>query len=251
LNDEFNRLRIPYHNKLTAKGSKIYLLDKTAEGGIPHHKFCIIDNETLITGSYNWSNNAKNNDENILIMVATEDDDYNVINEYSIQFQDLLYKYGVENEDEGWEEAIRYVNTAKEKQEDASFYYDLAVSYLKEEKLDDAIKSIDLGIEKLPYPDKNYYFIKHLILKKQNKFVDSTDYIYKYLSSIAVNDFGEIEGFKKAYNSFITSVKVNGIETYKVIADINQKTKSKLGEFAVRNLSPHFFNYEELDTRPF
>ena len=33
-----------------------------------HHKFCIIDNDTLITGSYNWTRSAaERNQENILI----------------------------------------------------------------------------------------------------------------------------------------------------------------------------------------
>lgn len=33
-----------------------------------HNKFCIIDNKTLINGSYNWSENAKHNIENVLII---------------------------------------------------------------------------------------------------------------------------------------------------------------------------------------
>lgn len=33
-----------------------------------HHKFCIIDNEIVITGSYNWTKNANTNNENIVIV---------------------------------------------------------------------------------------------------------------------------------------------------------------------------------------
>lgn len=34
--------------------------------GIMHRKFCVIDNQTVIDGSYNWTNNAETkNDENI------------------------------------------------------------------------------------------------------------------------------------------------------------------------------------------
>ncbi len=37
-------------------------------GGIMHDKFCVIDNQTVITGSYNWTNNAEfKNDENVTI----------------------------------------------------------------------------------------------------------------------------------------------------------------------------------------
>ena len=41
--------------------------------GIMHNKFAIIDNETLITGSYNWTHSAeKLNDENLLIIKEDE-----------------------------------------------------------------------------------------------------------------------------------------------------------------------------------
>ncbi|PKV76266.1 phospholipase D-like domain-containing protein [Pontibacter ramchanderi] len=33
-----------------------------------HHKFCIIDNKTIINGSYNWTYFAQSNDENILVI---------------------------------------------------------------------------------------------------------------------------------------------------------------------------------------
>ena len=35
-------------------------------GGIMHDKLCIIDNQVVLTGSYNWSDNAENrNVENV------------------------------------------------------------------------------------------------------------------------------------------------------------------------------------------
>lgn len=37
-------------------------------GGLMHDKFCVIDNQVVITGSYNWSDNAEfKNDENITV----------------------------------------------------------------------------------------------------------------------------------------------------------------------------------------
>ncbi len=37
-------------------------------GGLMHDKFCVIDNQIVITGSYNWTNNAEfRNDENVTI----------------------------------------------------------------------------------------------------------------------------------------------------------------------------------------
>lgn len=51
-----------------------------------HNKFCIIDDNTLITGSYNWTKNAKRNSENIIIM---KDDNTGNIENYSYVFESL------------------------------------------------------------------------------------------------------------------------------------------------------------------
>lgn len=50
-----------------------------------HNKFCIIDFNTLITGSFNWTYNAQNHFENILIIR----NDYEVIKGYLHEFFDL------------------------------------------------------------------------------------------------------------------------------------------------------------------
>lgn len=42
---------------------------KGSRGGIMHDKFCIIDNQVVINGSYNWTINAETkNDENVSVM---------------------------------------------------------------------------------------------------------------------------------------------------------------------------------------
>lgn len=54
-------------------------------GGTMHDKFCVLDNQHVITGSYNWSNNAEfRNDENITI----EHDSANATR-YSLEFRRL------------------------------------------------------------------------------------------------------------------------------------------------------------------
>lgn len=39
-----------------------------AYGSLMHHKFCVIDGKILINGSLNWTRNARNNRENVVIM---------------------------------------------------------------------------------------------------------------------------------------------------------------------------------------
>ncbi len=51
-----------------------------------HHKFCVIDNKVVVTGSYNWTASAgKRNNENLLVIHDAE-----VAQEYSAEY-DLLW----------------------------------------------------------------------------------------------------------------------------------------------------------------
>lgn len=59
---------------------------ETGQAGFLHHKFCVVDYSTVITGSYNWSANAGRNLENILIA----HDDQATAAAYLAEFQKLL-----------------------------------------------------------------------------------------------------------------------------------------------------------------
>lgn len=68
------------------------LIDNDAEvrvsrfPNLMHHKFCIIDDTLLITGSYNWTRSAEiNNHENIIIS-----NERNLINLFNAQFLELI-----------------------------------------------------------------------------------------------------------------------------------------------------------------
>lgn len=54
-------------------------------GGLMHNKFCVIDNQVVISGSYNWSLNAEiKNDENIILAYNPD-----IASEYSVEFKRL------------------------------------------------------------------------------------------------------------------------------------------------------------------
>lgn len=55
-----------------------------------HNKFCIIDHHTVMTGSYNWTNQAQQNDENIVIIANKPPFAAGYIN----QFYHLWRKHG-------------------------------------------------------------------------------------------------------------------------------------------------------------
>jgi len=55
-----------------------------------HHKFCVIDRATVITGSYNWSHKARSNDENITVVTDSTD----FAGKYLDTFDSLLVRTG-------------------------------------------------------------------------------------------------------------------------------------------------------------
>lgn len=60
-------------------------LVRGSRGGIMHNKFAVVDNQFVITGSYNWSTNAETrNDENVTILRDTKR-----ATEYSLEFKRL------------------------------------------------------------------------------------------------------------------------------------------------------------------
>lgn len=70
-------------NELIEKGGSVYLSEFPS---MMHHKFCIIDDEILINGSYNWTYYAENiNEENILIIKGKT-----IINSFVAEFDRLL-----------------------------------------------------------------------------------------------------------------------------------------------------------------
>jgi phosphatidylserine/phosphatidylglycerophosphate/cardiolipin synthase-like enzyme len=52
---------------LRKAGGKVWLVGKGQENALMHNKFCVIDSQIVITGSYNWSRQAQRNYENITI----------------------------------------------------------------------------------------------------------------------------------------------------------------------------------------
>jgi hypothetical protein len=53
-------------------GGRVYMIDGDTTSVTMHNKFCVIDGKTTITGSYNWSNRAQSNHENITITKDSE-----------------------------------------------------------------------------------------------------------------------------------------------------------------------------------
>lgn len=71
INKAPNGLNFP---RLCNLGGKVKFLPSGSDGApMMHHKFCVLDKSTVITGSYNWSKKAQSNDENITVVTNAPD----------------------------------------------------------------------------------------------------------------------------------------------------------------------------------
>jgi hypothetical protein len=131
-------------------GGKLYI----ASPKFLHHKFCIIDSNVIINGSYNWTYNAQSSDENILVItVAAENqEDSKLLKTFEVKHKFFCDKASVAINELG------ELNRFKEKGWDAA----TALAQLDEEEIklrqeleDDVRKSFDealrIGISISPY----------------------------------------------------------------------------------------------------
>ena len=73
-------------NELIENGLELHLVEYP---DLIHHKFCIIDQKTVITGSYNWTFLSENiNRENVIVI-----QDYDVVSSFTKEFKILCDKY--------------------------------------------------------------------------------------------------------------------------------------------------------------
>jgi len=91
LDDHINRESSIAWEKLTALGGHLYWIPEgTTRAGSLHHKFCLIDNDTVINGSFNWTYRASSADENIIIIQGDTD----FAEQFQRAFMHLLDKHG-------------------------------------------------------------------------------------------------------------------------------------------------------------
>lgn len=100
---------------------KIYLSKK-----LMHNKFCIIDNDVVINGSYNWTYSAHSNSENITVTYSNLEFTKNFIEEFNKLSKkcNLINSYFKLNEHE--ENFLIYYNENKEKYEVPYFFKNIS-----------------------------------------------------------------------------------------------------------------------------
>ena len=90
MNDEINNNCGIDFNLLATKGGKVWKIGSgEANDTLMHNKFCVIDSDTVINGSYNWTKKAKQNHESITVI--TEDTE--LAEQFISEFHSLKEKY--------------------------------------------------------------------------------------------------------------------------------------------------------------
>lgn len=79
-------------DKLKDLGGQVFFIPDPKHSGVTmHHKFCVIDDNTVVTGSYNWSKRARQNYENITVVK----DNIEFARRYREEFENILAKNGL------------------------------------------------------------------------------------------------------------------------------------------------------------
>jgi hypothetical protein len=90
LDDKINNKASFNIGQLEAYKARLFPISSDMQpNNIMHNKFCVIDGKHVITGSYNWTNRAKSNDENITVFL----DNPEISTHFLKAFDDLLEKY--------------------------------------------------------------------------------------------------------------------------------------------------------------
>jgi len=71
ISDSKENVRQKNINKLRNACNIVKIAVIPEESGIMHNKYCIIDSEKVIDGSYNWSYNAHNNLEHVIVLESS------------------------------------------------------------------------------------------------------------------------------------------------------------------------------------
>lgn len=75
--------------QLRLVGGRVYTAGKNRSKTFMHNKFCVIDGQTVITGSFNWSQSARQNHENITVSTEAEP----LANQFLAEFRQLVNRY--------------------------------------------------------------------------------------------------------------------------------------------------------------
>ncbi len=237
LNDEINNEKTSIdHEELVKYGGSVHFVNPGNDGAIMHHKFCVIDNCTVITGSYNWSRQATRNNENIVISTDACD----LGTQFIKEFEAIKYRCtGLKNEPLFIDIAtivkrLQVIKTfaALEDKEDIN----VQIKKLKEQNLPDEVSIIVRKLELLDFGDA---------LRLVDVFISLNNRITVYEDAELFGLLLEI----KSYEIQLNALENEKVEIEKLIHEFLIRHTHELGALIIELLALRKLNAETDDER--
>jgi hypothetical protein len=234
--DEINNNSSIDFERLKNCGGKVYKIGN-GNTDLMHHKFCVIDYKTVITGSYNWSYKAETNSENITINsedpILAEQFVKEFINVKNKQFPGTIKK----GNDYPLEKIIKRLEILK--------------NYILLEDLED----IQNTAQKLQEYDSNEDINAIIIALQQKEFSRAIVKIQKFITNyqqLSVWNDPEISALKlelRILESQINAFDNEKVELEKVLSDFQYRHTIELGEIILEVLKYRKAIFKDNDKR--
>lgn len=220
------------YKKLNNAGGKVYWIGNGYKyEALMHNKFCIIDDYTLITGSYNWTQKAKSNHESITVIEG----DSNLILDFTQEFERILKKHNKVTENQIETDWLK-----------VSIRLQTLLNLIKledEEDIEYHIKKIKTLIN-ITSNDTNEKIIQNIILNCEKKqfqksVLEIEDFLRKFNQVTTYQD-PEISALKlelKVLENQINAFDNEKIELEKILSDFQYRHSIELGQIILEVLS--------------
>jgi hypothetical protein len=235
-NDDINNNSSIDFKQLQKYNAKVY---KVGNGGndLMHNKFCVIDYNTVITGSYNWSYKAENNFENIIVNYNDTSLAEQFVNEF-IQIKNKYYpdEPKIEN-DFPLEKIIKRLETIK--------------NFIILEDLDD-LKTGAAKLELYNFNEDIDFIIKAI---NKDEFSVAMAKIQTFIISyqqLSIWNDPEVVGLKleiKLLENQLNAFDNEKIELEKLLSDFQYRHTIELGEIIIKILKLRKSKYKNSDKK--
>jgi hypothetical protein len=231
-NDNINNNSSIDFEQLHKLNGKIY---KIGNGNteLMHNKFCVIDYNTVITGSYNWSYKAENNFENIIVNYNDTGLAEQFVNEF-IQIKNKYYPDEPKTENEfPLEKIIKRLEILK--------------NFIILEDIDD-IKNATAKLETYNFNEEINSIIEAIGKEEFSAVINKIQFFINSYQQVSIWKDPEVAGLKleiKILENQLNAFDNEKIELEKVLSDFQHRHTIELGEIILEILKLRKAKYKE------